>query len=87
MPYASPQNHDRSECWCFKWELKVPQEVDEVLFQHSKVLEAITVGVPDTYCRGTIKSFLVLKPRQTATDKEISFLPGEACSIQGAEAN
>lgn len=48
-----------------------PREVDEVLYQHPKVAEAVTVGIPDTYRGETVKVFLVLKPGQTATDKEI----------------
>ncbi len=49
-----------------------PREVDEVLYQHPKIAEAVTVGIPDTYRGETVKAFVVLKPGQTATDKEIS---------------
>jgi len=48
-----------------------PREVDEVLYQHPKIAEAVTVGVPDTYRGETVKIFVVLKPGQKATDKEI----------------
>ena len=48
-----------------------PREVDEVLYQHPKILEAITVGIPDEYRGETIKCFVVLKPGDSATDKEI----------------
>ncbi|PKN19374.1 MAG: long-chain fatty acid--CoA ligase [Deltaproteobacteria bacterium HGW-Deltaproteobacteria-6] len=48
-----------------------PREVDEVLYQHPKVAEAVTVGIPDTYRGETVKVFVVMKPGQTATDKEI----------------
>ncbi len=48
-----------------------PREVDEVLYQHPKVAEAISAGVPDTYRGETVKAFIVLKPGQEATEKEI----------------
>ena len=48
-----------------------PREIDEVLYQNPKVPEAISVGIPDP-CRGeTVKAFVVLKPGESATDKEI----------------
>lgn len=49
-----------------------PREVDEVLYQHPKIAEAVTVGVPHEYRGETVKAFVVLKPGKTATDKEIS---------------
>lgn len=48
-----------------------PREVDEVLYQHPKIAEGVTVGIPDAYRGETIKVFVVLKPGETATDKEI----------------
>ena len=48
-----------------------PREVDEVLYQHPQVAEAITVGVPDAYRGETIKAFIVLQPGASATDKDI----------------
>jgi long-chain acyl-CoA synthetase len=48
-----------------------PREVDEVLYKHPKVAEAISTGVPDAYRGETVKAFIVLKPGVTATDKEI----------------
>lgn len=48
-----------------------PREVDEVLFQHPKIAEAVTAGVPDPYRGETVKAFVVLKPGVEATDKEI----------------
>jgi len=51
-----------------------PREIDEVLFQHPKVQEAISIGVSDPYRGETVKAFVVLKPGQTATAEEmISF--------------
>ena len=48
-----------------------PREVDEVLYQHPKIAEAVSAGVPDTYRGETVKAFIVLKPGAEATDKEI----------------
>ena len=48
-----------------------PREVDEVLYQHPKIAEAVSAGVPDAYRGETVKAFIVLKPGETATDKEI----------------
>ena len=49
-----------------------PREVDEVLYQHPKVAEAVTVGIPDEYRGEPVKAFIVLRPGETATDKEIA---------------
>jgi long-chain acyl-CoA synthetase len=48
-----------------------PREVDEVLYQHPKVAEGVTVGIPDAYRGETVKVFIVLKPGEKATDKDI----------------
>jgi long-chain acyl-CoA synthetase len=48
-----------------------PRDIDEVLYQHPKVLEACSVGIPDEYRGETVKSFIVLNPGQAAMDKEI----------------
>ena len=48
-----------------------PREVDEVLYQHPKIAEAVSAGVPDAYRGETVKAFIVLKPGVEATDKEI----------------
>ena len=48
-----------------------PREVEEVLYQHPKVLEAAVVGVPDPYRGEMVKAFVVLKPGETATEEEI----------------
>jgi len=49
-----------------------PREVDEVLYQHPKIAEAVTVGIPDEYRGETVKAFVVLKPGETITEKEIT---------------
>jgi long-chain acyl-CoA synthetase len=48
-----------------------PREIDEVLFQHSKVQEAVCVGIADQYRGETVKAYVVLKPGQNATEEEI----------------
>ena len=48
-----------------------PREIDEVLFQHPKVQEAVAVGIADKYRGETVKAFVVLKPGETATEEEI----------------
>ncbi|MCB2189727.1 MAG: long-chain fatty acid--CoA ligase [Deltaproteobacteria bacterium] len=49
-----------------------PREIDEVLYQHPKVSEAVALGVPDPYRGETVKAFVVLKPGATATAQEIT---------------
>lgn len=48
-----------------------PREIDEVLFQHPKVQEACSVGVPDAYRGETVKAFVVLKAGESATEQEM----------------
>jgi len=48
-----------------------PREIDEVLFEHPKVEEAVAVGVPDEYRGETVKAFVVLKAGETASEEEI----------------
>ncbi|RJP14835.1 MAG: long-chain fatty acid--CoA ligase [Candidatus Abyssobacteria bacterium SURF_5] len=49
-----------------------PREVDEVLYQHPKVMEAAVIGVPHEYRGETVKAFIVLRPGETATAEEIT---------------
>jgi long-chain acyl-CoA synthetase len=49
----------------------VPREVEEVLFLHPKVQEAVVAGVPDKLRGESVKAFVVLKAGQTATVEEI----------------
>ncbi len=49
----------------------VPREVEEVLFLHPKVQEAVVAGVPDKYRGETVKAYVVLKPEETCTPEEI----------------
>ena len=49
----------------------VPREVEEVLFTHPKVMEAVVIGVADQYRNERVKAFIVLKPGEMATAEEI----------------
>jgi long-chain acyl-CoA synthetase len=56
-----------------------PREVEEVLYTHPKVKEAVVVGLPhEEYLGEKIKAYVVLKEGQTATAEEII----EYCSEQ-----
>ncbi|MGQ9733382.1 MAG: long-chain-fatty-acid--CoA ligase [Candidatus Zipacnadales bacterium] len=48
-----------------------PRDVEEVLYQHPKVKEAVVAGVPDEYLGEIVKAYIVLKEGETATEQEI----------------
>ena len=48
-----------------------PREVEEVLYQHPKVLEAAVIGIPDGVRGERIAAYLTLKPGEQATPAEI----------------
>ncbi|MGE0735345.1 MAG: AMP-binding protein [Alphaproteobacteria bacterium] len=39
-----------------------PREIDELLFKHPAIMEAATVGVPDTFSGDAVKCYVALKP-------------------------
>ncbi|BCJ86984.1 long-chain-fatty-acid--CoA ligase [Effusibacillus dendaii] len=49
-----------------------PRDVEEVLYQHPNVLEAVVVGVPDPYRGETVKAFVVPKPGTQLTEEEMN---------------
>jgi long-chain acyl-CoA synthetase len=49
-----------------------PVELDNVLFDHPKILEACTVGIPDEYRGETIKAFIVVREGETLTEEEVT---------------
>ena len=48
-----------------------PREIDEILFQHPKVLEACSIGVPHPSRGESVKAFIVLREGETCTSEEI----------------
>ncbi|MDY7000701.1 MAG: long-chain fatty acid--CoA ligase [Thermodesulfobacteriota bacterium] len=48
-----------------------PREIDEVLFEHPKVLEAVAVGVPHATRGEIIKAYVVPRPGEEPTKSEI----------------
>jgi long-chain acyl-CoA synthetase len=48
-----------------------PNEIDDVLFLHPKVLEACTIGVHDDYRGETVKAYVVVRPGGTLTEEEV----------------
>jgi long-chain acyl-CoA synthetase len=49
-----------------------PREVEDVLYEHPKILEAAVAGVPVAKEKGErVKAYVVLKPGETATEDEI----------------
>jgi long-chain acyl-CoA synthetase len=47
-----------------------PREIDELIYQHPKVKEGISVGIPDPRKGERIKVYIVLKESDTATAEE-----------------
>lgn len=47
-----------------------PREIDELIYQHPKVKEGITLGLPDPYQGERIKVYIVLKEGETAGVEE-----------------
>jgi long-chain acyl-CoA synthetase len=48
-----------------------PRDVEEILFQNPKVLEAAVIGVRDKKSGESVKAFIVLKAGQNATEAEM----------------
>jgi long-chain acyl-CoA synthetase len=48
-----------------------PREVEEVLYEHAKILEVAVAGVPDSYRGEIVKAFVVLRSGEQATADEI----------------
>jgi long-chain acyl-CoA synthetase len=48
-----------------------PREIEEVIYEHSAVQEAVVIGVPDAYRGESVKAVLVLKEGQQVTVEEI----------------
>ncbi len=48
-----------------------PREIDEMLYQHTAIKDAATIGIPDPLYGEEVKSFVVLKEGASATEEEI----------------
>ncbi|GAB4075031.1 long-chain-fatty-acid--CoA ligase [Barrientosiimonas marina] len=49
-----------------------PREVEEVLYEHEAVQEAVIAGVPDPYRGETVKAYVVLKAGHQVDDKDLN---------------
>ena len=60
-----------------------PREIEEVLYEHPKVMDAVSIGIPDPYRGETVKAFVVPKPGQSLTEKElIDFCRGKLAAYK-----
>lgn len=48
-----------------------PREIEEVLYEHPKVLDAVAIGIPHPYRGETVKVFVVPKPGVELSEQEI----------------
>ncbi|MGH7275081.1 MAG: long-chain-fatty-acid--CoA ligase [Nitrospiria bacterium] len=54
-----------------KGENVYPREVEEVLYRHPKVKDAVVAGIPESFSVEAIKAYVVLKEAEQATEEEI----------------
>ncbi len=47
------------------------REIDEVLYEHPKIADAVAVGIADEYRGETVKAFIVPKEGETITEEEV----------------
>ncbi|MDL4840621.1 AMP-binding protein [Aquibacillus rhizosphaerae] len=48
-----------------------PREVEEVLYEHEAIQEAVVVGIPDPYRGETVKAFVVIKENHNLSEEEL----------------
>jgi long-chain acyl-CoA synthetase len=48
-----------------------PREIEEVLFEHPDVAEAVAIGIPDEYRGETVKAFVVRRSGASTTEEEM----------------
>ncbi|WP_394173938.1 long-chain-fatty-acid--CoA ligase [Guptibacillus hwajinpoensis] len=48
-----------------------PRDIEEVLYEHTSIMEAVVVGVPDPYRGETVKAVIVTKPGVTLSEEEV----------------
>ena len=62
-----------------------PQEIDEILFAHPKILEACTIGIPDPYRGETVQGLCRAQAGRGAREgRDHRLLQGKARRLQGA---
>ncbi|GAA0601190.1 long-chain-fatty-acid--CoA ligase [Virgibacillus siamensis] len=49
-----------------------PREVEEVLYEHEAVQEAVVAGIPDAYRGETVKAYIVFKAGYKETEEELN---------------
>ncbi|MDT8859457.1 AMP-binding protein [Alkalihalobacillus sp. MEB130] len=49
-----------------------PREIEEVLYNHEQIQEAVAIGIPDEYRGETVKVFVVKKEGATLTEEELN---------------
>ncbi len=49
-----------------------PNEVEDVLFTHPAILEAVVIGIPDEYRGESVKAFVVLRPGMELTAEQLT---------------
>lgn len=49
-----------------------PREIEEVLYEHPDVLEAVAAGIPDPYRGETVKAYVVLKEGSEVTSDDLN---------------
>ncbi len=48
-----------------------PRDIEEILYEHPAIMEAVIVGVPDPYRGETVKAVLVKKPGAELSEEEV----------------
>jgi long-chain acyl-CoA synthetase len=48
-----------------------PREIEEVLYEHPAIKEAVVVGVPDEYRGETVKAYIVVRENEGVTEEEL----------------
>ncbi|MGL5840072.1 MAG: AMP-binding protein [Sphingorhabdus sp.] len=49
-----------------------PSQIEDILYKHSAIKEALVIGIPDSYAGERPKAFVTLKEGETATGEELT---------------